>query len=362
MTKIALITDLHWGARGDSKHFLDYFSRFYSDVFFPYLDKHNIKTVICLGDSFDRRKFCNFLTLKTSKTALFDPMKERDITFHALVGNHDMFSRSSSEVNSAELLVMDDIKNHYVYSGLPQSINIEGLDILMVPWILPQDHDYVMDVIGKTSSSFIMGHFEINGFLMNTGSPPSSGGIEPNDFKHFETVLSGHFHKKSSQGNIMYLGTPYEITWADYKDPKGFHVLDTTTREIEFVKNPILMFHKFFYNDTTHSLKEMEDKLQEVLPDYTGSYIKVIVSGRDNLYTFDKVMDLIMKSNPANIQVVEDHHNIQLQNDSDIISEAEDTLTTITKAIDELVDTIDKNALKEVMSGLYVEALNKMEQ
>jgi DNA repair exonuclease SbcCD nuclease subunit len=362
MTKIALITDLHWGARGDSKPFLEYFSRFYSEVFFPYLDEHNIKTVICLGDTYDKRKGIQFNTLKTSKTYLFDQLKKRDITFHAIVGNHDMFSRSSSEVNSAELLVMDDIKSHYVYSGLPQKITIDDLDILMVPWIIPQDHEVAMEMIRSTSASIIMGHFEIDGFELHSGSPLSSGGLPQDTFRSFDTVLSGHYHKKSTKSNIMYLGTPYEITWADYKDPKGFHVLDTTTREIEFIRNPILMFHKFFYNDTTTSLKDMETSLEKVLPQYTNSYVKVIVSGRDNLYTFDRIIDMIQKSNPANIQVVEDHHNVQLQSEADIISSAEDTLTTINKAVDELAETINKDAVKEVMANLYVEALAKMEE
>ena len=53
--KIALITDTHWGARNDSVIFADYFSKFYDNVFFPYIDDHNIKTCIHLGDVVDRR-------------------------------------------------------------------------------------------------------------------------------------------------------------------------------------------------------------------------------------------------------------------------------------------------------------------
>ena len=40
--KIAILNDTHAGARNSSEIFLDYFGRFYSEVFFPYCEKHGI--------------------------------------------------------------------------------------------------------------------------------------------------------------------------------------------------------------------------------------------------------------------------------------------------------------------------------
>ena len=36
--KIALVTDTHFGARGDNLQFAAYFKKFYDEVFFPYLN------------------------------------------------------------------------------------------------------------------------------------------------------------------------------------------------------------------------------------------------------------------------------------------------------------------------------------
>ena len=46
--KIALLNDTHFGARNDSPAFLKYFMEFYDEQFFPYLEEHNIKTLIHL--------------------------------------------------------------------------------------------------------------------------------------------------------------------------------------------------------------------------------------------------------------------------------------------------------------------------
>ena len=64
--KIALLGDTHFGVRNDARHFHEYYEKFYSEVFFPYLEEHGINTIIQLGDLFDRRKYINFLSLAES--------------------------------------------------------------------------------------------------------------------------------------------------------------------------------------------------------------------------------------------------------------------------------------------------------
>ena len=104
MSKIAIVTDIHFGARNDNQRVADFQEKFFSEVFFPYIDKHNITIVADLGDTFDRRKFVNFYSLDRAKKMFFTPLKERGIELHVLVGNHDSFYKNTIELNSINLL------------------------------------------------------------------------------------------------------------------------------------------------------------------------------------------------------------------------------------------------------------------
>ena len=44
--KIAIITDTHYGARKGADYIHSYFKKFYDNIFFPYLEKNNIDTII----------------------------------------------------------------------------------------------------------------------------------------------------------------------------------------------------------------------------------------------------------------------------------------------------------------------------
>ena len=100
----------------------NYFFKFYDNVFFPYLDEHNITNVIDLGDTFDRRKFISYTSLKSAKEMFFDPLKERNVNTHIIVGNHDITYKNTLEVNSIDLL-LDGYDNCHE-CGTPQTINM----------------------------------------------------------------------------------------------------------------------------------------------------------------------------------------------------------------------------------------------
>jgi len=48
MAKIVLIADTHYGVRNDNINYYEHFSKFFKNIFFPYLKTNNIKKVVHL--------------------------------------------------------------------------------------------------------------------------------------------------------------------------------------------------------------------------------------------------------------------------------------------------------------------------
>ena len=352
-TKVVIITDQHFGARNDSTHFLDYYEKFYKETFFRTLDKHGITTVLILGDTFDRRKYVNFFTLKKTKEIFFDEIAKRNIQVYMLAGNHDTYFKNTNNVNSVRLL-LNEYTNIEVIDH-PTTIEVSGTSICMLPWICPENFDASMKIIEQTSADICMGHLEIAGFAMNRGIPNYEG-LSRDIFKRFDMVFSGHYHHRSQSDNIRYLGNPYELTWQDYNDPRGFHLFDLSNRQLEFIENPNVMFHRITYDDKENTITEITNKN---LTKYTGTYVKVVVLNKTNPYLFDKFMSNLYNVNPIDITIVEDIIDLTEGLDDDIVNQAEDTISIINKFVDGIKEEhIDNDKLKTVLKELYIEALN----
>lgn len=354
--KIAIITDQHFGARNDSIHFLDFYEKFYKETFFPTLLKEGIKTVLILGDTFDRRKYVNFFSLKRAKQMFFDPLYKMGIEVYMLAGNHDTYFKNTNDVNSADLL-LGEYDNINVIDS-PQTIHLDYAnttsDVCMMPWICTENYENSMQELKNTSATICMGHFEIAGFAMHRGMP-SEGGLDRKIFDKFELTFSGHYHHKSSSGDIHYLGNPYELTWQDHNDDRGFHLFDLDTKTLEFIKNPNNMFHKIVYDDVSESISDIDKKDLAI---YNNSYVKVVVVNKTNPYLFDKFMNNLYNVNPIDITIVEDFSEL-LDDVEDTVDQAEDTITILNKYVDGITEqSIDNNELKKLLKELYVEALN----
>jgi hypothetical protein len=167
--------------------------------------------------------------------------------------------------------------------------------------------------------------------------------------------LTGHFHHKSTDGQITYVGTPGEMTWADHNDARGFHTFDTATRELEFVENPYKMFYKLTYDDGN---QDYEFWKAYDFEQYKSAYVKVVVLNKQNPYLFDSVIDNLYKATPADISIVEDFTELITEEDEELIDQAEDTMTILGKYIDGLTVNVESERLKTLMRELYVEALN----
>lgn len=341
--KIAILNDTHFGARNDSAVFLNYFFEFFENIFFPYIEENKIDTVLHLGDLMDRRKYVNFNTLTQVKSRFFDRLESMDVNLHMLLGNHDTFYRNTNEVNSPKQLF-----SHYKCFNLYEDckvLNFDDLCVGMVPWICPQNKNSVLDFIQNCACPILCGHFELNNYEVLRGVK-FSGGMEDAFLSRFETVLSGHFHNKSSNNNVQYLGTQYEITFSDMNDTKGFHVLDTETREIEFIENPDRMFYSVNPNDSILDYSKFANK-----------YVKLIVTSDCVRKVVDEKITNIEHQNPYDFTIIED---ISMDNrDADPVDLSKDTLTIINEEIDNLELDINSSVLKKLANEIYLEALDQ---
>jgi DNA repair exonuclease SbcCD nuclease subunit len=355
--KVALITDQHFGARNDLPQVLDHYEKFYETIFFPTLVSEKITTLLILGDTFDRRKYVNFYTLDRAKKMFFDKLAELDIKVHMLAGNHDTYFKNTNDVNSADLLLRE-YENINVIDR-PQTIHLDysntTADILMVPWVCADNYTECMDEIKNTSATICMGHFEISGFAMYRGMK-SEEGLSRDIFDRFEYTFSGHYHHKSSSSGIYYLGNPYELTWQDHGDSRGFHILDLEKRHLSFIENTFHLFHKIVYDDVANTIKEIDDIDVDYCKD---TYVKVVVINKTNAFLFDKFMNKLYNVNPLDITIVEDYTELTDGLDDDSVDQAEDTLTILNKYVETVEhDSIDNNKLKTLLKEVYVEALN----
>jgi DNA repair exonuclease SbcCD nuclease subunit len=346
--KVAIITDQHFGARNDSIAFLDFFEKFYDNTFFPALDANSIDTVLVLGDTFDRRKYVNFYALDRAKKMFFDKLEERGIRVHMLAGNHDTYYKNTNEVNSPDLLLVE-YGNIDVISK-PETIVIDGTSICMLPWICPENYQESLDHIKNTKAEVCMGHLEIAGFAMYRGME-SHDGLAKETFEKFDLVFSGHYHHRSSNQHIHYLGNPYELTWQDYNDPRGFHLFDLDTRELEFICNPYRMFERIEYND-----KDQEPVDLDTL-ELEQKYVKLVVVNKNDFYKFDKFIQKLYNKGCHEIKIIEDMSEFQ---DGEIGEELnlEDTVSVLTHYIDSIETDVDKEQIKTYMRTLYTEAIN----
>ena len=339
--KVAIITDTHYGARKGSKLFHDYFEKFYTDVFFPNLEKEGIDTVIHMGDAFDSRKSIDYQSLEWAKRVVFDPLKNYKV--HMIVGNHDCYYKNTNHVNSPQLL-LQSYSNVKTYNS-PTQIEVGNLNILLIPWINQENYESTIKSIKSTSCKCAMGHLELNGFTAHKGHVMEDG-MESELFEKFERVFSGHYHTRSNNGKIFYLGNPYEIYWNDVHDERGFTIFDTETLEHYPINNPYKMFDIIYYEDTPHQTFNSSQ--------YKDKIVKLIVRKKSDPKKFEKFLDKIYESNVAELKIIENFQIIESEDFEEF--ESEDTLSILNRYIQESEIQLDKSSIKSIIKEIYQEA------
>ena len=342
--KIAIITDQHFGCRKNSKLFHDYFLKFYNDVFFPTLEKEGITTVVDMGDTFDNRTGINFNALAWAKDNYYDRLREMGCTVHTIVGNHTAYYKNTNSINAVDLLLRE-YDNVEVYAET-QEVNLGDLKVLFVPWINPENEKETFKKVKKAQCDVVMGHLELNGFKATAGHMMEHG-LETTIFDRFDKVYSGHYHCRSVQEPVHYLGNPYEMFWGDVNDTdRGFHIFDTETLDHTPVNNPYRLYYIIYYEDTDHQTFDARE--------YENKIVKIIVRKKSDINKFEKFVEKLYATNVAELKVVE---NFAIQEAEDFEAfESEDTISVLNRYIEEAEIELDKSRVQKVIQDVYQEA------
>ena len=277
-------------------------------------------------------------------------MRDMGITMDIIPGNHDVFYKNTNELCSLKELLGYFTSNVNIIME-PKVIDYDGLGVAVIPWINNANYQEYVDFAMSCKAPILGAHLELKGFDLMAGMP-NPHGMSADIFSRFETVVSGHFHTRSSQGNVTYLGSQMELTWADVDDPKYFHVLDTETREFTPVRNPITMFKKVIYDDTKTDYNTVD------VSEYAQKFIKLIVINKNDLYMFDKFVDRLQSIETYELKIAESFDEYIGENVDDDAISLEDT-TELLDSYVEAVDTeLDKEHIKVELRKLYTEAQN----
>jgi DNA repair exonuclease SbcCD nuclease subunit len=292
MEKIAIIGDPHFGRKAEHP-LIKKFVKEGQDAFYEFLiaqlKERNIKTVLITGDLHDTRQSINVEALVNTKRILQSKMKDFDI--HIVLGNHDMYYENSYDITSLELF--EDIPNVTVYREGIVTKNFLNKTWYMVPWIIHENESKVTEFLEKMgkkpiatrNNTVFFGHFELFGINME-GNSISSFGLDPNLLMNASNrIFSGHYHGKSitkkTDSHLVYVGSPYPLTFANANAEHGFWIVDENL-DYEFIKNEVSpSFIDIWDTDDLDSL-----------PDLTNSFIRLYI---DKTITSEKEFEIRLK-------------------------------------------------------------------
>ena len=260
-----------------------------------------------------------------------------------IIGNHDCYYKNTNNTNSPQLL-LQSYSNITTYQEVSE-LKIGNLNILLIPWINAENFENTVTAIKNTDSNCAMGHLELNGFRAHRGHTMEEG-MDSALFEKFDRTFSGHYHTRSDNGRIFYLGNPYEMFWNDVNDTRGFTIFDTETLEHFHINNPYKLFSNIYYEDTPYQTFDFSE--------YENKIVKVIVRKKTKVKSFEKFIDKLYSVGVQDLKIVE---NFEIQESEDFeITEEESTMSILNRYIEESEFELDKNIIKGIFQNLYKQA------
>jgi DNA repair exonuclease SbcCD nuclease subunit len=285
----AVISDMHFGVRKNSKLHLDNLVNFLDNIFFPHLERNNVKTIVNLGDLFDNRKALDSKVLEVCQKHYIDPIERGGYEHIILCGNHDAYYDNSNRVNWLRHIL--DPAKHTIVDTHCHTQDIVGHSCLFVPWIAPDDRASMIKSIEISQAKYCFGHFEIAGGMFNRNRKADHGD-DPYIFEKFNQTFSGHFHKKhavAGHSKILYVGSPYEMTWDDEGLPKGAWTFKLTGMNLgsQYINNNRKIYEKHEYYGASPNIP---------VEYWRGKHLNFIIPSKELEADFEKRMVPVLRT------------------------------------------------------------------
>ena len=304
--RIWFLSDLHFGCRADNEIWLKDYSDYFYNVFIPLFKENYIKgDIICsLGDVFDNRSSVGINTINVV-IDIFEKLAEICPDIRLIVGNHDIYNKSSNDVTTLNILKY--IKGVKIYYK-PEVEVIAGKTILFHPWI--ENKELQSKLLSKFNGDYVFGHLDVYGVESNTKGikTKSENAVNISEFKKAE-VYAGHIHLRQNYKNIHYVGNPYAKVRGE-GDAKGITVLDIKTGKTEFYENT---YSPKFLKENIYEIMNLT--IEELQERWNNNYVDLHVLGSDiTKCKFDELREelsgyykeFIIKNESANSGLVND--------------------------------------------------------
>lgn len=339
--KIGIFSDLHLGIGQDSDlwhgiamNFAKKASAFY--------EKNEIADIVFCGDFFHNRTEVSVKTIHKI-TEFLEYFK--NFNLHVIVGNHDSFYKDHGSVNSIAFL--RNQKNVITFAEThPKKVKFKDKTGFLVPW--------GVDIKDIPKCDILFGHFEINSFYYNQVKQ-CSGHVEPtNILKKAPYVISGHFHKKDhrvyKEGEILYLGSPYQHTFGDIDDERGFYVFDLDDMKYDFIVNDEAPVHKKI---KLSDIIEKKLDAAEIRKIVTGNHVNFLIDNDLDQVKLNVLLTKIKSIGPATFRL---EYNIPNKVSDTDDAQDDDSIFEIEKTTEEFLEKTDfkyKKETLEIVKSLY---------
>ena len=253
--KAAVFTDIHWGLKSNSiQHNTDCTN--FVEWFIKTAKKENCETCFFLGDWNHNRAAINIQTLQFGLRSLEKISESFDQVFF-IPGNHDLYYRDKRDVHSVEW------GKHLPNVTIVNDWFTEG-DVTISPWIIGDEWKRLKNMSGK----YLFGHLELPNFFMNAMiQMPDYKEIQSEHLHGYQSVFSGHFHKRQKKNNITYIGNAFPHNYSDAGDDnRGMMIL-------EWDKDPVYHGWPAAPKYRVYNLSDVLDKPDELL--LPNSYVKI---------------------------------------------------------------------------------------